>query len=408
MVGRPYDEERDLAAVTRMWREVGWIDDTDEQAEGMRRFMQRGTALVADIAGEAECMVHRTSGSVRYRSTDLPLCAISGVTTSHVGRRQGLASALVVEALGAAAAAGDAVASLGFFEQGFYDRFGFGTGTYEHRITFDPATLTVPVPARPPVRLGIDDMPELHALMTRRHRGHGSVVLEPVDWFHMEWVWAEHTPFSLGFRGPDGRLTHALFGWIQDEHGPAEIALLAYEEPSQLLELLGLVRALGDQVNSVTVVDEPPGVQLQDLIRDPVRQRRIARFGGGSGALHQALAEQQDRILDLRACIGAVHLRTPPVSFGLRLHDPLATMGGWAGIGGDHTVHLGERSALADGLDGDLPLLEASVGAFTRLWLGVRPATGLALTDDLHGPPALLDALDEAFRLPTPRAGWSF
>ncbi len=63
---------------------------------------------------------------------------------------------------------------------------------------------------------------------------------------------------------------------------------------------------------------------------------------------------------------------------------------------------------MSDGLDDGLPVLDASVGAFTRLWMGVRPATGLALTDDLAGPPALLDALDEAFRLPTPRAGWIY
>ncbi|HAS10693.1 MAG TPA: hypothetical protein DCS55_09295, partial [Acidimicrobiaceae bacterium] len=96
MVGRAYEEERDLAAVTRMWREVGWIDDSDGQAEALRRFLDRGTALLADVHGEAECMVHRTAGSIRYVDTDLPLCAISGVTTSHVGRRQGLASALLV------------------------------------------------------------------------------------------------------------------------------------------------------------------------------------------------------------------------------------------------------------------------------------------------------------------------
>ncbi len=101
MVGRPYEEERDLAAVTRMWREVGWIDDSDDQAAALRRFLGRGTPLLADVAGEAECMVHRTSGSMRYGTTDLPLCAITGVTTSHVGRRQGLASALMVETLGA-------------------------------------------------------------------------------------------------------------------------------------------------------------------------------------------------------------------------------------------------------------------------------------------------------------------
>ncbi|HAS10694.1 MAG TPA: hypothetical protein DCS55_09300, partial [Acidimicrobiaceae bacterium] len=184
-----------------------------------------------------------------------------------------LASALLVEALGEAVEEGAAVASLGFFEQGFYDRFGFGTGTYEHRLTFDPTSLTVPVPRRPPVRLGRDDMPELHALMTRRHRGHGSVVVDPPDWFDLEWAWTEK-PFALGFRESGGRLTHALFGSMKDEHGPWEISVLAHEEPTQVLELLGLVRALGDQVNAVTIADEPPGVQLQDLIREPVRQRR--------------------------------------------------------------------------------------------------------------------------------------
>lgn len=406
MVGRPYDEDRDLAAVVRMWREVGWIDDSDDQAEAVRRFLGRGGGLLADIDGEAECMVHRTSGSIRYVATDLPLCAISGVTTSHVGRRQGLASALMVETLGSAAAEGAAVASLGFFEQGFYDRFGFGTGTYEHRLTFDPATLTVPPPDRPPVRLGRADMPELHGLMTRRHRGHGSVVVDPRDWFDLEWAWTDK-PFALGFRNDEARLTHALFGSMQDEHGPYEIAVLAYEEPAQLLELLGLVRALGDQVNSVTIADEPPGVQLQDLIREPVRQRRVARLSGGSGALHQAIAEQQDRILDLHACIEAA--TTPvPVSFGLLLRDPLEALGGWPGVGGAYTVLLGERPTVIEGVEPGLPVLEAAVGAFTRLWLGVRPATGLALTDDLAGPRELLRDLDVAFRLPPPRAGWSF
>lgn len=407
MAGRPYAEERDLAAVTRMWREVGWIDDSDGQAGALRRFLGRGTALLADVDGEAECMVHRTPGSIRYVATDLPLCVISGVTTSHVGRRQGLASALLVEALVEAVQEGAAVASLGFFEQGFYDRFGFGTNAYEHRLTFDPASLTVPVPRRPPVRLGRDDMPELHALMTRRHRGHGSVAVDPPDWFDLEWAWTEK-PFALGFREPGGRLTHALFGSMKDAHGPWEISVLAHEEPIQVLELLGLVRALGDQVNAVTIADEPLGVQLQDLIREPVRQRRVARLAGGSDALHQSIAEQQDRILDLAACIDAVHLRTPPLAFGLRLRDPIADLGSWPGIGGERTVRLGEESTVADGIDDGLPVLDASVGAFTRLWLGVRPATGLVLTDDLSGPPALLDALDEAFRLPPPRAGWSY
>lgn len=407
MVGRPYDEERDLAAVTRMWREVGWIDDSDGHAAALRTFLAMADARVADVRGEAECLVHHASGTIRHRDTDLALCAISAVTTSHVGRRQGLASALMVEALTEAADAGAAVATLGFFEQGYYDRFGFGTSTYENRLTFDPASLLVPLPDRPPVRVGPDDMGELHALLTRRHRTHGSVVLDPPQWFEPEWAWLD-TPFGLGFRAADGHLTHALIGSAKDDHGPHRIEILGYEEPHQLLELLGVIRMLGDQVNQVTIADEPAGIQLQDLIREPVRQRRTARLAGGSGDLHVAVANQQDRILDLGACLRAVGLRTPPVSFGLRLRDPLADLGGWPGIGGEHTVRLGEESTVSAGIDEGLPALDASVGAFTRAWMGVRPATGLAVTDDLNGPPALLAALDEAFRLPTPRAGWMY
>jgi hypothetical protein len=48
------------------------------------------------------------------------------------------------------------------------------------------------------------------------------------------------------------------------------------------------------------------------------------------------------------------------------------------------------------------------VGAFTRLWLGVRPASGLAITDDLCAPPALLDQLDRVLRLPEPKPDWDF
>jgi predicted N-acetyltransferase YhbS len=223
VVGRPYDEERDLAAVQRMWREVGWIDDSDAQAEALGWFLRSGSTLVAEVAGEAECLVHRTPGTVRYLSTELPLCAITGVTTSHVGKRRGLASATMVEALGAAAEEGAAVASLGFFEQGFYDRFGFGTSAYEHRFRFDPAALRVPVPNRPPVRLGPDDLREYQAMLTRRHRGHGGVVLDNPGFFESEWRWMER-PFGLGFRDDDGRLTHAFLASLPDAHGSRRTA----------------------------------------------------------------------------------------------------------------------------------------------------------------------------------------
>ncbi len=413
MVGRRYHEERDLAAVTRMWREVGWIDDTDAQADGLRDFLGCGSSLVADVRGQAECLVHRSPGSLRHGTTDLPMCAVTAVTTSHVGRRQGLASALMAETLAAGVEEGAALAGLGMFDQGFYDRFGFGTSTYEHQLTFDPSSLTVDGATRPPVRLSIDDAGEMHALLVRRQRGHGSTVIDPAGLFRAEILWTEK-PFALGFRNDDGRLTHFVLGSATAEYGPYEVEWIAHEEPHQLLELLALLRSLGDQVAVMTVA-EPPGIQLQDLIDVPLRQRRSARIVGGRTSLHDAHAAMQFRILDLDRCIASLRSTTAPLSFSLRLRDPLDELDGapWPGIGGAYTVHLADRStgdasSVDPGLDPGLPVLDATVNAFTRLWLGVRPAGSLTLTDDLSGPQELLDALDDALRMPVPHSGWSF
>jgi hypothetical protein len=71
-------------------------------------------------------------------------------------------------------------------------------------------------------------------------------------------------------------------------------------------------------------------------------------------------------------------------------------------------VRLGPTSGARSGREDALPTLTASVGAFSRLWLGVRPATGLAVTDGISGPPGLLAALDSLLRLPTPQPDWDF
>ena len=99
-----------------------------------------------------------------------------------------------------------------------------------------------------------------------------------------------------------------------------------------------------------------------------------------------------------------------PLRFNLRLSDPVASYlepcAGWRGVQGDYVIQLGPESSAAPGEDPSAPRMSASVGAFTRLWMGVLPATGLSLTDDLSGPPGLLELLDRSLRLPEPRIDW--
>ena len=80
----------------------------------------------------------------------------------------------------------------------------------------------------------------------------------------------------------------------------------------------------------------------------------------------------------------------------------------WGGVTGSYVVTLGPSSGAEPGTDSSLPTLTATIGAFTRLWLGVRPASGLTVTDRLSGPTELLEQLDWVLQLPDPKPDWDF
>jgi len=185
---------------------------------------------------------------------------------------------------------------------------------------------------------------------------------------------------------------------------------MIYRNWDQFLELMALLKSLGDQVHLVKMA-EPPGIQLQDLVRKPFKTqltRRDSRFEVGI----RATAYWQVRICDLAACLKATHLSGPAVRFNLSLDDPiterLADRVGWHGISGEYTVTLGEESCAVAGTTPGLPRLSATVNAFSRLWLGVQPASGLAVTDDLEAPVDLLAKLDQLLKLPVPQMDWDF
>ncbi len=408
MTYRAYDAERDKTAAHRIWRETGWIEEGQEEA--MDTFLQAGRAMVAEVDGEAECLVASAPGEMRYLEETLPFAAVTAVTTSRVARKQGYARELTARVLAADAADGALVAGLGMFEQGFYNQLGFGTGSYEHWVGFDPARLRLGVEPRVPRRVTADDWRAVHASLLARRRVHGSVAFAPPEMVQGEMRWAK-TGFGLGYYdGPDGELTHHLWCRAKGEYGPYSVSWMAYQTLDQFLELMALLRNLGDQVRLVRM-REPPGVQLQDLIVQPFKERQITERGQFEARM-SAAAYWQVRICDLAGCLCHTHLRGGPVCFNLELSDPVARFlqedAPWRGIGGSYVVQLGETSGAIEGQDALLPTLRASAGAFTRLWLGVGPASGLAATDELDGPPELLSDLERVLSLPVPRVDWDF
>lgn len=400
----------DRDAVLRIWREVGWVDkEPHEQA--LDAVLESASCYVAALQESVECLATVHAGRLRYLEEDLPAVCMTAVTTGRTARRQGLAARLAAHALADRAAHGAAVALLGIFDQGFYNRLGFGNGSYERWATFDPANLDLPVRPRVPVRLTIKDWERMHRGRLARLPRHGACSILPAKLTRADMLWTDNG-FGLGFENASGELTsHLWCGTKAVEHGPYRVNWLAYRDRTAFLELLALLRNLGDQIHAITV-HEPQGIQLQDLVRQPFRSHRITARSPHESRI-TAAAYWQARLLDLRSALATTRLPDgPEVRFNLTLHDPVVELlepdAPWRGIAGDYTVTLGRTCEATPGHRTDLPTLTASVGAFTRMWLGVQPATGLSFTDALSGSGELLHRLDRALRLPEPRQDWDF
>ena len=316
---------------------------------------------------------------------------------------------------------GAGVVLLGMFEQGFYDRFGFATGAPMMIATFDPDSLRVDhVPYRAPVRLGLDDSVAMGEAMRRRLAHHGRVTLDAADIMAAEWGFIEQ-PFALGYRDGD-RITHFVAGSLEEENGPFEVQFCCYETGEQLLELLRLLHELGDQVHSVEMI-EPAHLQLHPLLHTPNRQRSRSRRGAHETGT-RASTWWQFRVLDVPAVVAARRWVGPPVEFDAVLTDPLDELlidpltnaaGGGASTAtaGSYRIRIAEESSAerlvgAEAGVGGRPVVRCSVGSFSRLWFGVRPATSLALTGEVVAPSTLLRQLDDALLLPRPQPGQFF
>lgn len=405
---RPFEPDRDLSSIKQIWRECAWIERKEDERY-VEDFYSVGQTYVASFSERAECVATTAPGTIRYQTRDLPLAAVTAVLTSHVARKRGLGKAVTARAVAASADTGAAVAALGIFEQGFYNQLGFGNGPYEHFLAFDPADLKPLVEFRVPRRLTLDDWREMATALQHRWLHHGGCVLSPPEVIKAEAGWAERG-FGLGYVDDQDRLTHFFFGELSGEHGPLKVSAMAYQNGDQLLELMALLRSLGDQISQVTMA-EPAHVQLQDLLQQPFRLRRLSR-GGDLEGRHRACSFWQIRMLDLQACLRATRLPSCSLHFNLELRDPIRDAlpkdASWAGIAGNYIVKLGEYSDVEPGHEEALPSLRASVNAFTRWWFGIRPATQLTISDDLHGAPELLAELDAALLLPPARWGWDF
>jgi hypothetical protein len=404
---RKFDIKKDAKAAFNILNEAGWVDN--EKSEYIHSHLKNGRSLAADIEGNAEAIAVSHFGKMKYQQEDLKFSAVTGVICSFLARQQGLAAKLTARRLAEDAADGAEISGLTIFDQGFYNKLGYGNGNYLHLVAINPASLYVPRKTRNPIRLTKEDFQIVHANRLQRMHLHGAVDLpELITKIDMAMC---KDGLGLGFKDENGNLTHHM--WLMGkgkEDGPLRIFWMSYQNYNQMIELFSVLKSLQDQIALVRFV-EPPNIIMQDLLDKPMFYRKITHGGKFKNEI-KASNWWQARILDLEKCIAKTHLENCNLKFNLELSDPISKYlpedSIWKGIGGSYVVELSKNSRVERGHKENLPTLTASVGAFTRLWLGVAKASSLAVTDEFAASQKLIRKLDVSINLPIPRFDWGF
>ena len=403
-------EEKDLDQCLRMFQEVGWMEGDDSDKDSFSAFSSDSRVNVVELGGEAEVIALTRAGSMRYQEHEIPMAGVTGVVASRVARTQGWPLRVTAHSIAETVEHGAAVSVLGMFDQGYYDKLGFGSLPYHRITTVDPASFKVPKLSRSPIRLSKDDAKEIHECRLRRMRVHGSCNMNGVGITECDMTWDAKGVFGLGFRDDDGLLTHFVVCKPKDEHGPYYLAFMAYETYGQFIELLSLIKSLSVQVHGIRIAD-PPNIQLQDFLDKPLASQR-ARRGGDFDINQNSSAWMQLRINNVETCVDAMSLPCESFSFHLKLNDPienfLSEKTSWRGESGNWIITLGKSSNATRGKDESLPTLEATMSGFSRLWIGALTASSLRAAGQINGDDSLLKQLDASLLLPKPAVDWDF
>lgn len=435
----------DLPELLQLWRDAAWDTEVEDCAAELRTILPLCRCLLADEpAAGVGAMAMAMSGEMQFLDSSLPLSAVLAVLSAAHARRRGYSGGVLATLLQQERQRGAAVAVLGAFDQGYYEGFGFGSGGYDPVMVIDPAALRLPVAARRALdsaggvrvrRLTVADRAALFATHARRPRGHGACTAGSDGFTAAMIASVAGKLFAMGVYegGGDGggggdseQITAYFIGVLR---GPEKLDIIQANAvtPAHYLQLLEVIHRLSDQLEQVKLTP-PPTIELQDFIARPLRDGLISAPHPFDTALLWQL-----RILDLPRAIRAVRLSiAAPLRFRLRLHDPLArhlSSDGWNGCAGEYAVRFGPVSecvplsggdgapaggvadgGVADGAApaGDPPLLDASIGAFSRFWSGAARPAALCHSDHFRASPALIDQLERLYFTPPPRRDWDF
>ena len=88
-MARPFEIDRDLAHLHRIWRETGWLKDVEASKREIDAYLKACDTIVEEQHGEIEVGASRADATLTVQSRMLPLCVIAGVYAGIAGRQGG-------------------------------------------------------------------------------------------------------------------------------------------------------------------------------------------------------------------------------------------------------------------------------------------------------------------------------
>ncbi|HEY0305691.1 MAG TPA: GNAT family N-acetyltransferase [Longimicrobiales bacterium] len=333
----------------------------------------------------------------------LPVAGVGTVTVAPTHRQQGIASALMVQALRAASERGDVASALYAFRYTFYQKLGYGAAGIALQYLVPPDSLPASEARQQVERLEGAQRNEVLELYNRWIRTqNGQLERTARMWEH---AYDAPNTALVGYRNADGALEgYALVVYRADlpvTERFLEVNELVWTTAAARSGLFGWLASLSDQWQRI-LIRALPSHQLGEIIREPVLPRGSAPLWGLYVPSATQLIGPMFRLLDISSAWRQRHVQVSGgMSIGLHVVD---------GQNGENSGdwHLQLENGKAELLRGNGRdcTLRLDVSTLSRLYIGalkpsVACATGLAECDR----PDKLPALDAALALPEP---WMF
>ena len=391
---RPADEKDCIRMGMRAFSGPGTEDRWRHYLRG-NPHLSAGRVLVATRGSARVGMAALLDFRMAVEGRMVPMDGVAAVGVDSLSRQQGVADALLREAIRCSARMRRPLSTLHPFRESFYRKFGYALFEWVQVLTIPPRALPHSV-ERENVRFAkTADRPKMARCYREWARARTGPLERTPYWWKRRVLAVE--PDEIVYLGPRGAVEGYSLGAMVDRGvlGRRRYRVLetVWTTDRARRGLLGALRSMGDEVGllELPLAQDDPMIAF---LRDPALLTP-ALEANGQGPSIQLGAGCMARITDLDEALLLRHGRGERGVLRIELRDPHLPANEKP-----RTIRLGAKGPELLRSARDASPVRAEVGAFTQVLLGAVPATTARQLGQLECDLATAQTLDRAWHGP--------